>query len=107
MARGVYSRPPASTIERAMRSQRGFSLIEVLVALLILAIVITTTIVMFTERQKRMRQANETMIAYQVLSNEAELWRRESFASVDADEKSANPQFKSEKTLLQILKPME
>ena len=53
-----------------MSKERGFSLVEVLVGLLILTIVITTTIVMFTERHRRLRQANETILAYQALSNE-------------------------------------
>ena|SRR5258706_6368292 len=66
-----------------MRRSRGFSMAEVLVALVILAIVITTTIAMFAERTRRMRQASETILAWQTLSNEAELWRRMSFAQID------------------------
>jgi len=66
-----------------MRRQRGFSLIEILFALLILSIVITTTIYMFGQRQRRMREANEVILAYQALSNEAELWRHVSFDSID------------------------
>jgi prepilin-type N-terminal cleavage/methylation domain-containing protein len=66
-----------------MRKSRGFSLIEVLIGLLILTIVITTTITMFAERQRRLRQANETILAYQALSNEAEIWRRINFGSLD------------------------
>ena len=65
-------------------SRRGFSLIEVLVALLILTIVITTTISMFAERQRRMRMAHETILAYQALANEAELWRRVDFKTLDS-----------------------
>jgi prepilin-type N-terminal cleavage/methylation domain-containing protein len=81
--------------------RRGFTLIEVLVALLILAIVITTTIAMFGERQRRLRQANETILAYQALSNEVELWRRVSFSQID----SQPPVFKSDTSLL--LRPMQ
>ena len=66
-----------------MHRSRGFSLAEVLVALAILAIVITTTIAMFAERTRRMRQASETILAYQALSNEAEYWRRVPFATID------------------------
>ena len=66
-----------------MRNERGFSLVEVLVALLILAVVITTTIAMFAERQKRIRQATETMLAYQALANEVEWWRRVDLNIVD------------------------
>lgn len=83
-----------------MRRSRGFSLAEVLVALAILGIVITTTIAMFAERTKRLREASETILAYQALSNEAEYWRRESFAQID---KPDNQTFKSD---LEILAPM-
>lgn len=65
-----------------MHRQRGFSLIELLFALLILTLVITTTLAVFVERTKRMRQASETVLAYQVLANEAELQRRVPFADV-------------------------
>lgn len=76
-------------------------MVEVLVALLILAIVITTTIAMFGERQRRLRQANETILAYQALSNEVELWRRVPFSQID----SQPPAFKSDTSLL--LAPMQ
>jgi len=83
-----------------MRRSRGFSLAEVLVALAILAIVITTTIAMFAERTRRLRDANETIHAFQALSNEAEYWRREPFNQID---KADNQTFKSD---LGILAPM-
>lgn len=85
-----------------MRRSRGFSLIEVLVALAILAIVITTTISMFAERTRRMREASETILVYQALSNEAEYWRRVPFASIDD---TSNQNFKSDLTLLAPLQP--
>jgi prepilin-type N-terminal cleavage/methylation domain len=66
-----------------MPRSRGFSLVEVLVALVIMAIVITTTIAMFAEKTRRMRQASETILAWQALSNEAEYWRRVDFAEID------------------------
>jgi prepilin-type N-terminal cleavage/methylation domain-containing protein len=84
-----------------MRKSRGFSLVEVLVGLLILTIVITTTITMFAERQRRLRQANETMLAYQALWNEAEIWRRIDFAQLD----SQPPTFQSDTTVLAPLAP--
>src|SRR5207247_9854005 len=81
-----------STIEGpTMSKSRGFTLIEVLVALLILTIVITTTIAMFVERHKRLRQANETILAYQALSNEAEIWRRIGFGQLDAQAVTLQP----------------
>jgi prepilin-type N-terminal cleavage/methylation domain-containing protein len=85
-----------------MRRNRGFSLAEVLVALAILAIVITTTIAMFAERTRRMREASETILAFQALSNEAEYWRREPFADID---KPANQIFKSDPDILKPLMP--
>ena len=84
-----------------MSRQRGFSLIELLVGLLVLTIVILTTIAMFTERRRRLREANETILAYQALANEAEIWRRIAFAQLD----SQPPAFKSDTTILQPMKP--
>ena len=65
-----------------MRRSPGFTLIELLVALMILTLVITTTLAMFVERTRRLRQANEVILAYQVLANEAELQRRVKFADI-------------------------
>lgn len=65
-----------------MQSQRGFSLVELLVALLVLTIVITTTLAVFTERRSRMQQASEIILAYQVLANEAEAQRRIPFDTI-------------------------
>ena len=84
-----------------MSKSRGFTLIEVLVALLVLTIVITTTIAMFVERHKRLKQANETILAYQALSNEAEIWRRIAFAQLDAQP----PAFQSDTAILRPLAP--
>ncbi|MGZ4778813.1 MAG: prepilin-type N-terminal cleavage/methylation domain-containing protein [Thermoanaerobaculia bacterium] len=84
-----------------MRSQRGFSLAELLVALLVMAIVITTTLAMFVERQKRLRQATETILAYQALANEAEVRRRVLFKDLDASPAT----FVSDTAILQPLTP--
>src|SRR2546430_10692929 len=84
-----------------MSKSRGFSLIEVLVGLLILTIVITTTIAMFVERQRRLRQANEMILAYQALSNEAEIWRRISFAQLDSQPQA----FQSDMAIIAPLAP--
>jgi prepilin-type N-terminal cleavage/methylation domain-containing protein len=72
-----------------MERQRGFSLIEVLAALLVLALVITTTMAMFVERQKRMQNANETILAYQAIANEIEYRRRVPYKELE----SAPPTF--------------
>jgi len=84
-----------------MSKSRGFTLIEVLVALLVLTVVITTTIAMFVERHKRLRQANETILAYQALSNESEIWRRIAFAQLD----NTPPTFQSDTAILAPLSP--
>jgi len=81
--------------------QRGFSLVEILAALLILAVVITTTIAMFGERQKRLRQANETILAYQALANEAEYWRRVRFSDIDG----TPPVFMSNTAIITPMQP--
>lgn len=65
-----------------MAHERGFSLIETLVGLLILAFVLTTSLAVFTERQKRLRQADELIVVYQALANEAEVSRVIPFSSL-------------------------
>jgi prepilin-type N-terminal cleavage/methylation domain-containing protein len=66
-----------------MRDERGFSLIEVLAALLIVTFVITSTLWAFLERNKRLQQASELILAYQALANEAEYLRREKFGTLE------------------------
>jgi prepilin-type N-terminal cleavage/methylation domain-containing protein len=85
----------------AKSRKRGFSLVELLVALLILTVVITTTIYMFTMRRQYLREANETVLVYQVLANEAEVWRRIPFG--DLESKSAG--FQTDTTMLTPLNP--
>lgn len=101
---------------RPVRKQRGFSLVEVLVSLVILAIVITTTLAMFVERNRRIAQANETILAYQILWNEAEVRRRIDFADLENPSVSTGigvitdgnpPEFVTETTLLKPLKPFK
>jgi prepilin-type N-terminal cleavage/methylation domain-containing protein len=65
-----------------MSHERGFSLIETLAGLLILAFVLTTSLAVFTERQKRLRQADELIAVYQALANEAEVSRVIPFSSL-------------------------
>ena len=66
-----------------MRRQRGFSLIELLFALVVLTIVITTSLAIFVERTNRSQRASELILAYQALSNETEVIRRISYGSLD------------------------
>jgi hypothetical protein len=74
---------------------------ELLISLMILTFVITTTIYMFTQRNQHLREANETILAYQVLANEAELWRRINFSELE----SRAPNFQTDTTLLSPLSP--
>ena len=66
-----------------MARQRGFSLAELLMALLILSVVITTSMAAFIERNRRQQQAREIIVAYQALANESEYWRRFDFERLE------------------------
>lgn len=81
-----------------MRSQKGFSLVELLAALVVLTIVIMTSLSVFSERRSRLNQASELILAYQVLANEAEMERRVPF-----DEVLPSATFQSDTS---ILKPL-
>jgi prepilin-type N-terminal cleavage/methylation domain-containing protein len=83
-----------------MDRQRGFSLAEVMVAFLVLTIVITVSFAAFLQRNKRLEQAAEIVLAYQALSNEAEYQRRVPFHSL-----GANTAFLSDTTILKPLAP--
>lgn len=86
-----------------MLRERGFSLIETLVGLLILAFVLTTSLAVFTERQKRLRQADEYIVVYQALANEAEASRVIPFASLTPGSSS----FRSDTTILDELRDVK
>src|SRR5947207_14898979 len=49
---------------RPAKKQRGYTLPEVLVALVILAIIITTTIAMFARRAQYLRESSETILVW-------------------------------------------
>jgi prepilin-type N-terminal cleavage/methylation domain-containing protein len=83
-----------------MRDQRGFSLPEVMAALLILTLVITVSFAAFLERNRRLQQASEIMLAWQALANEAEYQRRVKF-----DDLSGGDEFLSETEVLEPLDP--
>lgn len=83
-----------------MRDQRGFSLPEVMAALLILTIVITVSFTAFLERNRRLQQASEIMLAWQALANEAEHQRRVAFNNLDDLDA-----FLSETEILEPMKP--
>ena len=76
-------------------------MIEVLVAFLILTIVITVSLLAFVERNRRLQQAREIIVAYQALANETEYRRRIDYRFLE----SADPEFDPSNT--QILKPLE
>lgn len=84
-----------------MRHQRGFTLVEVLVAFMILTLVITMSLAAFVERTRRLQQASEIILAYQALANEAEYRRRMSFGTLETQ----SPQFVSDVAILAPLEP--
>ncbi len=84
-----------------MRDQRGFSLIEIVVAFAILTLVITISLAAFVERNRRMQQASEIILAYQALANEAEYRRRIDYTALD----TASPEFMSNVEILEPLRP--
>jgi prepilin-type N-terminal cleavage/methylation domain-containing protein len=83
-----------------MQRPRGFSLVELLCALLVLTIVITTTLAVFVERTRRLRQASDMILAYQVLANEAEYQRRIPFNAL-----TPSASFNTTTLLLQPMNP--
>lgn len=80
--------------------QRGFSLPEVLAALLIVTFIITVSFAAFLERNRRLEQASEIMLAYQCLANEAEFRRR-----IDFEQLLDDVHFRSGTDLLAPLAP--
>jgi prepilin-type N-terminal cleavage/methylation domain-containing protein len=81
--------------------ERGFSLAELLMALLILTLVITMSMAAFIERNRRQAQAREIILVYQALANESEYWRRIDFDALD----EPKPKFWTETTLLNPIGP--
>lgn len=81
--------------------QRGFSLIEVLAGLVILSIVITTSLAVIYDRERRIGDAHATVLAYQAMANEAEILRRIEYAKLDG--RDGQP-FSSDVALLMPLK---
>jgi Tfp pilus assembly protein PilV len=86
---------------RRRASNEGFSLAEVLVALLVLTLVITTSLAAFVERNRRRQQSTEIVLAYQALANEAEYRRRIDYDELDTSQTT----FISDTALLAPLKP--
>src|SRR4051794_3792919 len=66
-----------------MRRQHGFSLVELMAALLILTLVIMTSLAIFFDHRKHLQRAREQVMLYQALQNESELWRRKAFAGLE------------------------
>lgn len=64
------------------RRAAGFTLVEVLAALLILTLVILTSLTVFGDRARRLRDAAEMTLAWQALANETEARRRQPFESL-------------------------
>lgn len=91
----------ASTYNDVMEQRRGFTLVEVLAAILILAIVVTTSMAAFLERNRRLQQASEIMLASQALANESEFRRRTPYAGLENEPET----FVSDTALLATLAP--
>jgi len=62
--------------------ERGFTLVETLAALLIISFILLTSLLVFTQRQKRLRDADETILVWQALANEAEYVRMSPYTSI-------------------------
>jgi hypothetical protein len=71
-------------------------------AFLVLTVVITVSMAAFLERNKRLQQATELVLAYQALANEAEYWRRIPFDWLDSQPSS----FQSIKPGADVLAPL-
>jgi prepilin-type N-terminal cleavage/methylation domain-containing protein len=84
-----------------MRHQRGFTLVEILVAFAILTVVITMSLAAFVERTRRLQQASEIILAYQALANEVEYRRRIDYEDLD----TAAAKFLSSTDVLEPLEP--
>ena len=72
-------------VRRDCSGQRGLSLIELLVALAILALVITTSLAIFFDRQKRLLIASQSVQAWQAVANEAEYQKHRSLGAFRFD----------------------
>jgi prepilin-type N-terminal cleavage/methylation domain-containing protein len=81
--------------------RRGFTLPEVLVALVILGIIITTTLAMFAKRSAYMRESSETILVWQAIWNEAEIWRRLDWSTLETQPRA----FQSDLLIIDTLKP--
>jgi prepilin-type N-terminal cleavage/methylation domain-containing protein len=71
------------------RSSRGFSLVEMLAGVVIIGLIVMASLAIFFDRQRRLRMANETVLAWQALANEAEIERRLAFDSLDPSKTSS------------------
>ena len=67
---------------RRRRNSRGFSLVETLVALLILGIVITTGLAALYGREARMQEGGQMVLVWQALGNEAVARRHQSWGTL-------------------------
>jgi len=91
IGRGVYTIADMRAQRGFAAHSRGFSLVEILVALLILTLVITMSLAAFVERNRRLQQASEIVLAYQALANEAEYRRRVDFDRLEDESPEFHP----------------
>ena len=76
---------PILVLRCAVSSSRGFTLVETLIGLLILTLVVTTSLAVFFERQRRLKEADDTIVAYQALANEAEIERQVPYGDFEVE----------------------
>lgn len=69
-----------------MKFERGLTVVEVLVSLLILSFIITTSLAIFFDRHDRLERADQVVRAYQSLANEAEVIRHIPFSDLEPGE---------------------
>gem|GEM_PF-472811 len=70
------------TLINHWRPASGFTLVELMVAIAIIGFVLTTSLAVFVDRERRLRGAEETNRVYQVLANEAEVLRTIPFGAL-------------------------
>jgi len=87
-----------------MNIQRGLTVVEVLVSLLILSFIVTTSLAIFFDRRDRLERADRVVRAYQALANEAEVVRHVPFIDLEPGESRT---FQSGRDILQGFPDLE
>jgi Tfp pilus assembly protein PilV len=99
----IFNFLPGHEDDASAARRNGFTLVETLVGLLILTFIVTTSLVIVFERERRLQFAFETMAAYQALANEVEVQRRIPFEQLTPGESG---QFETDLKIVQNLPGM-